>query len=122
MTTAQGRKFDADQEARRQAARADWAAEAAERLRTSLEAKGFRHFGDSATPLGACPWRSALVAMIAIGTSGAVTFANKVHEKRGLLLMDDHTILVAWPGNWSQDVFRLTPEDKAALLAGELAA
>lgn len=54
-----------------------------------------------------CPWRDKCVAVILVA-DGIFTYANTLTDKRHLvndMYTDECTLLVAWPGAWSQDVF-----------------
>ncbi|MDP3767754.1 MAG: hypothetical protein Q8S13_07045 [Dehalococcoidia bacterium] len=52
------------------------------------------------------PWKSPQVALILIADS-VVTSTNTVTEKREFLqrATDNDTLLIAWPGEFKQDVF-----------------
>ena len=45
-------------------------------------------------------------------------WAQGVGEKRALLRLatDNDRVLVGWPGEWRQDLFELTAEDRKAVL------
>jgi hypothetical protein len=47
-----------------------------------------------------------------------LSWAQNVREKRALLRLagDDDRLLAGWPGEWRQDLFELTPEDRNAVL------
>lgn len=55
------------------------------------------------------PWKSALVTLIAIQGS-TCTYAKGIQDKRDLLagLKPRAKLLLAWPGQWSQDIFDIT--------------
>lgn len=63
----------------------------------------------------ACPWRSRRVVLLKVSRSG-VRYANTEAEKRAMLA-ERGRILVAWPGEWSQDVFELGVEGRKAAKA-----
>jgi hypothetical protein len=73
----------------------------------------FRTFDDDS--FEACPWRSDRVTFIAIGPRGPLTSASRRREKEALL-RSQYTILVAWPGEWRQDIFLLDDEAKRRAL------
>jgi hypothetical protein len=105
MTTEESTAWDEEQATRR----------AERQRRTDAEAldwvtrEGFRKFDEGS--LRACPWQSQLVAFIVFNEVGPLTFANRVTQKRALL-RSDYGLLVAWPGQYSQHIFRLAGEDK----------
>lgn len=89
-------------------------AERAEQQELANTRWAFRLFDENS--FAACPWRSHRVTFIAIAADAPVTFACDAGRKRALL-RSEHHILVAWPGEWSQDIFLLSDQDKVAVLA-----
>ncbi|WP_436501753.1 hypothetical protein [Actinokineospora sp. HUAS TT18] len=64
------------------------------------------------------PWDGRVVTLICVGADGVVSQAKTVPEKRNLLDMagSKDLVLVAWPGQWSQDVY-VVDDRKAARAA-----
>lgn len=64
------------------------------------------------------PWRARDVTLIWIRADGRVTQAQGITEKRSALeeAGDEDCLLLAWPGQWRQDVFWI--DDRTAALAG----
>jgi hypothetical protein len=65
---------------------------------------------DAAAVADVLPWKSTLVAIIRY-RGGKVAYAKRVGEKRamGRDVRPRDRYVVAWPGQWSQDVFAATP-------------
>jgi hypothetical protein len=67
-----------------------------------------------------CPWKSAQIVIVLVeGRRGQqLSWAQSVGEKRALLRLagEDDRVLAGWPGEWRQDLFELTPEDRKAVL------
>jgi hypothetical protein len=64
------------------------------------------------------PWHGRTVTLICVGADGVVTQAKTVAEKRALLdrATGKDLVLVAWPGQWSQDIY-VVDDRKAARAA-----
>jgi hypothetical protein len=64
------------------------------------------------------PWHGRAVTLICVGADGLVTQAKTVAEKRALLdrATRKDLVLVAWPGQWSQDIY-VVDDRKAARAA-----
>lgn len=64
------------------------------------------------------PWQARTVTLVCVGADGVVAQAKTVPEKRDLLDMAGRRdlVLVAWPGQWSQDV-HVVDDRKAARAA-----
>lgn len=56
---------------------------------------------------GELPWLDRLVTLVRISADGEVTQATSDRDKRAMIgsVGDRDLVLVAWPGQWSQDVF-----------------
>lgn len=69
-----------------------------------------------------CPFWSSRVTLGRV-RNGFVAFSNRVADKRRELAYlsdprsDDVLLFAAWTGAYSTDLFRVTPEDAARLLA-----
>ncbi|MGH3857992.1 hypothetical protein [Actinokineospora sp.] len=61
------------------------------------------------------PWQARTVTLICVGADGVVAQAKTVPEKRDLLDMARRTdlVLVAWPGQWSQDIYLVDDREAA---------
>jgi hypothetical protein len=59
------------------------------------------------------PWKSKLVTFIDVE---AGEFSSNIKDKRHMmqLAMEGKQILIAWPGQWSQDVFVIDQPDKVS--------
>jgi len=68
--------------------------------------------------LAPVPWDSRNVAMLHLTHAGGISVTHTVTGKRQMLkdAAPDDMVLVAWPGNWRQDMF-IVDNRKAALLA-----
>jgi hypothetical protein len=79
-----------------------------------------RGFRPASEVLQICPWRSPqVVVMLIKGQRGQqLCWAQGVGEKRALLRLaaDNDRVLVGWPGEWRQDLFELTREDRKVVL------
>ena len=66
------------------------------------------------------PWRAGDVTLIWISEDGRITQAQRIEEKRNALrdATSGDCLLLAWPGQWRQDIF-LVDDRKAAILALE---
>lgn len=111
MTTEQAAAWDKEAARAEAARRAAWQRQADAEAMSRIEQGGFRRFDEDS--LRACYWQSPQVAFIAFNETGPLSFMNNEREKRALL-RSDYDILVAWPGEWSQHIFRLGREDKDA--------
>lgn len=66
---------------------------------------------------GLIPWKSPLVALIRLRTDGdacEIAHARTVGEKRSMVdsLQPSDCVVVAWPGQYSQDLFLLDDSDE----------
>jgi hypothetical protein len=62
------------------------------------------------------PWRARDVTFIRVdASSGLVTQAQGITEKRAMLdaAIEDDLLLVAWPGQWDQDIFVIDDRETA---------
>jgi hypothetical protein len=66
------------------------------------------------------PWHARTVTLICVDADGVASQAKTVPEKRDLLDMAGakDLVLVAWPGQWSQDIY-VVDDRKAARAALE---
>jgi hypothetical protein len=80
-----------------------------------FDASCLRHASGSADVF---PWRARDVTFLLITTTGRVSQAQGIAEKRALLETADENdcLLAAWPGRWKQDIFVI--DDRKAALAG----
>jgi hypothetical protein len=64
------------------------------------------------------PWRARDVTLIWIRAGGRITQAQGITDKRAALeeADDDDCLLLAWPGQFRQDVFLI--DDRRSALAG----
>jgi hypothetical protein len=64
------------------------------------------------------PWRASTVTFISIDVNGRITQAQGIEDKRRFLREagDDDCLLLAWPGQYRQDIFVI--DDRDAGLAG----
>ena len=62
------------------------------------------------------PWRAPDVTFLLISTTGRITQAKTITEKRAFVAAarSDDCLLLAWPGRDSQDVFSIDDRDRAA--------
>lgn len=112
MTTEEAKAWD-EKAARDRAARdAEWQRQRDAEAMNRIERGGFRTFDEDS--LRACYWQSPQVAFIAFNETGPLSFTNNEREKAALL-KSDYGILIAWPGEWRQDIFRLDGPDKDAV-------
>jgi hypothetical protein len=79
-----------------------------------------RGFRPASEVLRICPWRSPQVVVVLIEgqRDQQLCWAQGVGEKRALLRLatNNDRVLVGWPGEWRQDLFEPTPEDRKAVL------
>lgn len=71
------------------------------------------------------PWKARDLALILVAADGSVEWTNTVEEKRQLLTkaaesQEPCTVLVAWPGQYRQDIFVVTPEIASGALSREI--
>lgn len=69
-------------------------------------------------PFFECPWHSDTVVLFAVGVDGP-HWANRRDDKLALLAQAkaaDTCLYVAWPGQWSQNVFAIDADHVAKLL------
>ena len=61
------------------------------------------------------PWRAGDVTFICVTATGTVTQAKRIEEKRAILdaVGPDDCLLVAWPGQWRQDIFVIDDREGA---------
>ena len=66
------------------------------------------------------PWRAGDVTLISISEGGRITQAQRIEEKRSAIrnASAGDCLLLAWPGQWRQDIF-LVDDRKAAVLGLE---
>jgi hypothetical protein len=66
------------------------------------------------------PWRANDVTLIWISEAGRITQAQRIEDKRSALrdAASGDCLLLAWPGQWRQDIF-LVDDRQAALLGLE---
>ena len=64
------------------------------------------------------PWRAHDVTMIRIAVDGTITQAGTITEKRQMIedAADEDCLLLAWPGQYRQDIFWI--DDRAAAAEG----
>jgi hypothetical protein len=64
------------------------------------------------------PWRGGDVTLIWITQRGSITQAQRIEEKRTVLrdAAPGDCLLLAWPGQWRQDIFLI--DDRTAALLG----
>jgi hypothetical protein len=64
------------------------------------------------------PWRARDVTLIWIRTDGRITQAQGITDKRDALQegADNDCLLLAWPGQYRQDIFLI--DDRGAALSG----
>lgn len=64
------------------------------------------------------PWRERDVTLIWIRTDGRITQAQGITDKRDALqeAAEDDCLLLAWPGQYRQDIFLI--DDRDAALSG----
>lgn len=119
MTAEECERWDNAERIRDEERRATWEEFQRQHARERLDGtrRKFRRFDDQSS--AACPWTSRLVTFIALAGDGPVTFANDVAGK-AMLLTTDYEILVAWPGEYSQHIFLLDPDQKAQVLRENL--
>ena len=72
----------------------------------------------SASNVTRLPWHARTVTLICVDADGVVSQAKTVSEKRDLLdrATGRDLVLVAWPGQWSQDIY-VVDDRKAARTA-----
>jgi hypothetical protein len=64
------------------------------------------------------PWNAGDVTLIRISEDGRITQAQRIEEKRSALrnAAAGDCLLLAWPGQWRQDIFFV--DDREAALLG----
>lgn len=75
-----------------------------------------RHLRRTSDSADIFPWRARDVTFIHVAaSSGLVTQAQGITEKRAMLdaATEDDLLLVAWPGQWRQDIFVIDDRDIA---------
>jgi hypothetical protein len=91
------------------------------RRQLEMDAQAVRRgFRPASEVLRICPWRSPQVVVVLIEAQrgNQLCWAQGVGEKRALLRLatENDRVLVGWPGEWRQDLFELTSEDRKAVL------